>query len=79
VASAQDIDAAMELGYGHPVGPLKLTDVVGLDVRLGIAEYLHATLGDRLSPPNLLREMVDRGDLGRKSGKGFYQWPREGS
>ncbi len=55
VASAEDIDAAMTLGYKHPIGPLKLTDIVGLDVRLGIAEYLHAELGDRFEPPALLR------------------------
>lgn len=79
VASAEDIDSAMVLGYGHPMGPLKLTDVVGLDVRLGIAEYLHAMLGDRFAPPALLREMVERGELGRKSGKGFYEWPKENS
>lgn len=77
VASAEDIDAAMALGYGHPMGPLKLTDVVGLDVRLGIAEYLHVMLGDRFEPPKLLRDMVERGELGRKSGKGFYEWPQE--
>lgn len=77
VASAEDIDAAMVLGYGHPMGPLELTDVVGLDVRLGIAEYLHGTLGDRFEPPALLRGMVERGELGRKSGKGFYEWPKE--
>lgn len=77
VASTEDIDAAMALGYGHPMGPLKLTDVVGLDVRLGIAEYLHVKLGDRFAPPKLLRDMVERGDLGRKSGKGFYEWPKE--
>ncbi len=77
VASAADIDAAMELGYGHPMGPLKLTDVVGLDVRLGIAEYLVVKLGDRFDPPKLLRDKVERGDLGRKSGKGFYEWPQE--
>lgn len=74
VASAEDIDAAMVLGYKFPVGPLKLTDIVGLDVRLGIAEYLSSTLGERFSPPQLMREMVARGDLGRKSGKGFYSW-----
>lgn len=76
VATVEDIDSSMVLGYGHPMGPLKLTDVVGLDVRLGIAEYLHAMLGDRFEPPALLREMVERGDLGRKSGKGFYDWPK---
>ncbi len=77
VATAEDIDAAMVLGYGHPIGPLKLTDLVGLDVRLGIAEYLEATLGDRFSPPKLLRDKVARGELGRKSGRGFYDWPKE--
>ena len=79
VTSAEDIDSAMVLGYGHPMGPLRLTDVVGLDVRLGIAEYLQAMLGDRFAPPKLLRDMVERGDLGRKSGKGFYEWPKENS
>lgn len=75
VASAEDIDRAMVLGYRHPVGPLRLTDLVGLDVRHGIAEYLAATLGDRFTPPRLLRDMVARGDLGRKTGRGFYEWP----
>lgn len=74
VASAQDIDLAMELGYKHPAGPLKTTDIVGLDVRLGIADYLHATLGERFAPPQILRDMVARGELGKKSGKGFYDW-----
>ena len=74
VASAADIDAAMELGYRHPVGPLKTTDIVGLDVRLGIAEELSRELGPRFEPPQLLRDMVARGELGRKSGKGFYDW-----
>ena len=75
VASAEDIDKAMELGYNHPMGPLKLTDLVGLDVRLAIAEYLHATLGDaRYEPPQILRDKVKQGELGRKSGKGFYTW-----
>lgn len=74
VASAEDIDAAMTLGYKHPVGPLRLTDLVGLDVRLGIAEYLAQTLGDRFEPPALLRRLVAEGKLGRKSGEGFYQW-----
>jgi 3-hydroxybutyryl-CoA dehydrogenase len=74
VASAGDIDAAMELGYKHPTGPLKLTDLVGLDVRLGIAEHLERTLGARFAPPQLLRDMVARGDLGRKTGQGFYRW-----
>ena len=74
VASAEDIDAAMVLGYGHPMGPLKLTDVVGLDVRLGIAEYLQQTLGDRFAPPAVLRAKVASGQLGRKTGQGFYPW-----
>src|SRR5690554_4415725 len=74
VASAEDIDAAMVLGYGHPMGPLALTDVVGLDVRLGIAEYLQQSLGERFSAPEVLREKVARGELGRKTGQGFYTW-----
>ncbi|MEM9380681.1 MAG: 3-hydroxyacyl-CoA dehydrogenase family protein [Planctomycetota bacterium] len=74
VASAEDIDKAMTLGYGFPMGPLKLTDLVGLDVRLAIADYLSTELGDRFNPPQLLREMVERGDLGKKSGRGFYDW-----
>jgi 3-hydroxybutyryl-CoA dehydrogenase len=75
VASAEDIDKAMELGYNHPMGPLKLTDLVGLDVRLAIAEYLHATLGQpQYEPPKILRDKVKKGELGRKSGKGFYTW-----
>ena len=75
VASAEDIDRAMELGYNHPMGPLKLTDVVGLDVRLAIAEHLHASLGeDTYRPPALLRRLVSEGKLGKKSGQGFYRW-----
>lgn len=76
VASAEDIDKAMCLGYGFPMGPLKLTDLVGLDVRLNIAEYLAANLqeGDHFRPPALLREMVAAGKLGKKSGEGFYKW-----
>lgn len=74
VASADDIDAAMVLGYKFPVGPLRLTDMVGLDVRLGIANYLHSELGERFEPPILLRTMVEEGKLGRKSGEGFYRW-----
>ena len=69
------IDRAMELGYRHPTGPLRSTDLVGLDVRLAIAEHLAANLGDRFTPPALLREKVARGELGRKTGKGFYDWP----
>lgn len=74
VASPRDIDNAMVLGYKFPIGPLELTDVVGLDVRLGIAEYLESTLGSRFTPPQLMRDMVERGHLGRKSGKGFYDY-----
>lgn len=74
VASAEDIDAAMVLGYRFPVGPLRLTDQVGLDVRLGIAEYLHAELGERFAPPQLLRDKVAAGELGRKTGRGFFDW-----
>lgn len=74
VATAADIDAAMELGYRHPVGPLRTTDLVGLDVRLGIAEELYAKLGARFEPPPLLRQLVADGHLGRKTGRGFYEW-----
>jgi 3-hydroxybutyryl-CoA dehydrogenase len=74
VASAADIDKAMTLGYGFPMGPLRLTDLVGLDVRLAIAEYLAGELGPRFEPPQLLRDMVARGELGKKSGRGFYVW-----
>ena len=77
VATAEDIDRAMELGYNHPMGPLRLTDLVGLDVRLGIAEYLASTLGPRFEPPQLLRDMVAEGKLGEKSGEGFYRWSDE--
>ena len=77
VASAEDIDRAMILGYNHPMGPLRLTDLVGLDVRLKIAEYLASTLGPRFEPPALLRTMVAEGKLGQKTGAGFYQWNDE--
>jgi 3-hydroxybutyryl-CoA dehydrogenase len=74
VASAADIDRAMELGYGHPMGPLRLTDLVGLDVRLAIARTLEKELGPRFAPPRLLVEKVEAGELGKKSGRGFYDW-----
>lgn len=75
VASARDIDTAMELGYNHPMGPLRLTDLVGLDVRLSIAEYLHSKLGsETFRPPEILRRLVSEGKLGKKSGEGFYRW-----
>jgi 3-hydroxybutyryl-CoA dehydrogenase len=76
VASAEDIDKAMVLGYRFPMGPLELSDLIGLDVRLAVAEYLASTLGPRFEPPRIIREMVARGELGKKSGKGFYAWPR---
>ncbi len=75
VASASDIDRAAELAYRHPVGPLRLSDIVGLDVRLDIAHQLERVYGERYAPPALLREMVADGRLGQKSGRGFYEWP----
>jgi 3-hydroxybutyryl-CoA dehydrogenase len=76
VASAADIDRAMELGYGHPMGPLRVTDLVGLDVRLAIAEYLHRELGGaHYAPPDILRAKVRAGELGKKTGRGFHEWP----
>jgi 3-hydroxybutyryl-CoA dehydrogenase len=78
VASAADIDTAMKLGYGHPMGPLELTDLVGLDVRLGIAEYLEGALGAAFTPPQVLRDKVAAGELGKKSGRGFYEWDDSG-
>ncbi len=74
VAGPEDIDAAMELGYNHPMGPIELCDVVGLDVRLDILEYLREELGERFRPPQLLKRKVRAGKLGRKSGEGFYVW-----
>ncbi len=76
VASAEDIDKAMVLGYGFPMGPLKLTDLVGLDVRLGIAQHLTRELGSRFEPPQVLRDMVAAGRLGKKTGQGFYTWTK---
>lgn len=74
VADAESIDRAMELGYRHPMGPLRSTDLVGLDVRLAVADYLTHTLGPRFEPPALLRDKVAQGHLGRKTGQGFYTW-----
>lgn len=74
VASAEDIDRAMELGYKHPMGPLRLTDLVGLDVRLDIATNLAKSYGSRFEPPAILVDKVAKGELGRKTGKGFYDW-----
>jgi len=77
VASAADIDQAMTLGYNHPMGPLRLTDLVGLDVRLAIADTLSQEIGgDQYRAPKLLRDMVARGELGKKSGQGFYDWKK---
>ncbi len=75
VASAEDIDRAMVIAYRHPIGPLRLSDIVGLDVRLDIAHQLSKALGERYAPPQILQEMVARGELGQKSGKGFFEWP----
>ena len=75
VAAAKDIDKAMELGYRHPMGPLRLTDLVGLDVRMAIADYLNEALDSPASQvPLLMRDMVAKGHLGKKAGKGFYDW-----
>ena len=78
VASAEDIDTGMVLGYRFPMGPLELSDLVGLDVRLAIAEHLHGALGPRFEPPRLLRDKVARGELGKKSGRGFFLWDDSG-
>nr|MBA3500601.1 3-hydroxyacyl-CoA dehydrogenase family protein [Deltaproteobacteria bacterium] len=78
VASPADIDTAMKLGYGHPMGPLELTDLVGLDVRLQIANYLADALGAAFEPPEILRTKVAAGKLGKKSGEGFYRWSPDG-
>jgi len=78
VATPSDIDTAMKLGYGHPMGPLELTDLVGLDVRLKIAEYLAEALGPAFVPPSILRDKVAEGHLGKKTGEGFYRWSKDG-
>jgi 3-hydroxybutyryl-CoA dehydrogenase len=78
VATAEDIDTAMELGYGHPMGPFKLADLVGLDVRLAISEYLYRETGrDFFKPSETLRRLVREGKLGKKTGEGFYKWDKE--
>ncbi len=74
VASAADIDRGMKLGYRHPMGPLELTDLVGLDVRLAILDHLHREIGEQFRAPPLLRQMVRAGKLGKKTGEGFYVW-----
>lgn len=78
VASVADIDRAMKLGYRHPMGPLELTDLVGLDVRLAILDHLHREVGEQFRAPSLLRQMVRAGKLGKKSGEGFYRWTEAG-
>ncbi len=78
VAQVADIDRAMELGYRHPMGPLKLSDLVGLDVRLSILEHLHREIGEQFRPPVILRQLVRAGRLGKKSGQGFYRWTEKG-
>jgi 3-hydroxybutyryl-CoA dehydrogenase len=75
IASAADIDKALKLGLNHPMGPFELVDLVGLDTRLHILEYLHSTLGEKFKPAPLLREYVEAGRLGRKSGRGVFEYP----
>lgn len=77
IASAQDIDKAIKLGLNHPMGPFEMVDLVGLDVRLKILEYLHSTLGEKYRPNALLKRYVEEGRLGRKSGRGVYEYPAE--
>jgi len=79
VASARDLDALLTQGYGHPVGPLELSDRIGLDLRLTIAEQIYSSTGDsRFAPPEILRRMVDQGNLGVKTGAGFFKWDERG-
>jgi 3-hydroxybutyryl-CoA dehydrogenase len=75
IASAEDIDKALKLGLNHPMGPFELVDLVGLDVRLNILEYLHQTLGEKYRPNRLLKQYVQEGRLGRKTGRGVYEYP----
>jgi 3-hydroxybutyryl-CoA dehydrogenase len=77
IATAEDIDRALRLGLNHPMGPFELVDLVGLDVRLNILEYLHSTLGEKYKPNVLLRKLVEEGRLGRKAGRGVYEYTRE--
>lgn len=76
IASAADIDKALKLGLNHPMGPFELVDLVGLDTRLHILEYLHKTLGEKYRPAPLLVQYVKAGRLGRKSGRGIYEYPQ---
>jgi len=77
IATAEDIDKALKLGLNHPMGPFELVDLVGLDVRLNILEYLHSTLGEKYRPNELLRQYVKEGRLGRKTGRGVYEYPQQ--
>src|SRR2546429_636353 len=77
IATAEDIDKALKLGLNHPMGPFELVDLVGLDVRLNILEYLHSTLGEKYRPNELLRKYVKEGRLGRKSGRGVYDYRQQ--
>ena len=77
IATAEDIDKALKLGLNHPMGPFELVDLVGLDVRLNILEYLHSTLGEKYRPNGLLRQFVKEGRLGRKTGRGVYEYPQQ--
>jgi 3-hydroxybutyryl-CoA dehydrogenase len=77
IASAEDIDKALKLGLNHPMGPFELVDLVGLDVRLGVLEYLHQTLGEKYRPNPLLKQYVKAGRLGRKAGRGVYDYPQQ--
>ncbi len=78
MASAADIDKALKLGLGYPMGPLELADLVGLDTRLRNLEYLHETLGEKYRPSPLLRKCVAAGHLGKKSGRGIYEYTEDG-
>jgi 3-hydroxybutyryl-CoA dehydrogenase len=78
VASAEDIDTALKLGLNHPMGPFEMVDLVGLDVRLSILEFLHRTLGDTFRPTNLMIQYVRAGRLGRKVGRGVYRYDDDG-
>ncbi|HEV2195952.1 MAG TPA: 3-hydroxyacyl-CoA dehydrogenase family protein [Candidatus Acidoferrum sp.] len=77
IATAEDIDKALKLGLNHPMGPFELVDLVGLDVRLDILEYLHGALGEKYRPNELLRQYVKQGRLGRKTGRGVYEYPQQ--
>ncbi len=78
IASAEDIDKALKLGLNHPMGPFELVDLVGLDTRLNILEYLHKSLGEKFRPSPLLVQYVKAGRLGRKSGRGVFEYPEAG-